>query len=150
MQNVGAVQIKAVDATAHLQFETFKEVNISSNLSYTFQQVINVETNTQLPYSPTHTGSVNVQVTYKKLNFNYSTFFSSYKYKEGAAIPENIVQGFATHDLSVAYNFNKQYLIKIDANNIAATQYEIIKFYPMPLSNYRISFHYTIKNKQIK
>ncbi len=150
MQNVGAVQIKGIDATAHFQFKTFNGIDISSNISYTFQQVIDVASNTQLPYTPMHTGSASVNAQYKNINFSYNSFFSAYKYREGAAIAENIIQGFATHDVSITYDFNKKYLIKLDANNIANTQYEIIKYYPMPLFNYRISFQYTLKNKLIK
>ncbi len=146
MQNIGRVNIKGLDATLHLLFQEWNNIRLSSNISYTFQQAIDVSDatstlyKTQLPYTPMHTGSLNLSAQYKKAIVSYNLLASSYRYRQGDAIPENLLQGWSSHDLSVAYNLKDNYKIIAEANNIFNTQYEIIRYYPMPRFNYRITF----------
>lgn len=146
MQNIGRVNIKGMDATLHLLFKEWNKLRLSSNISYTFQQAIDISDatstlyKTQLPYTPMHTGSVNLSAQYKKAIITYNLLASSYRYRQGDAIPENLLQGWSSHDFSVAYNLEENYKIIAEANNIFNTQYEIIRYYPMPRFNYRISF----------
>jgi vitamin B12 transporter len=146
MQNIGSVKIKGLDATLHLHFKQFNSVQLSSNISYTFQQAVDVSDatstlyKTQLPYTPMHTGSVNVSAQYKNATLSYNLLASSYRYRQGDAIPENLLQGWSSHDVSLAYTLKENYKIIVEANNFLNTQYEIIRYYPMPRFNYRISF----------
>jgi vitamin B12 transporter len=146
MQNIGRVSIKGVDATMHLHFKEWNNIKLSSNISYTFQQALDESDvtsslyKTQLPYTPMHTGSVSVNVQYKKATLSYNVLASSYHYRQGDATPENLLQGWGSHDFSFAYTLKENYKIVAEANNIFNTQYEIIRYYPMPRFNYRISF----------
>ncbi len=146
MQNIGKVKVKGLDATLHLVFTDWKQVKISSNISYTYQQALDVSDasstlyKTQLPYTPMHTGSVNLSAQYKNAILSYNLLASSYRYRQGDAIPENLLQGWSSHDISVAYNLKENYKIMAEANNIFNNQYEIIRYYPMPRFNYRLSF----------
>jgi vitamin B12 transporter len=146
MQNIGRVKIKGVDATLHLIFKERRNLKLSSNISYTFQQALDVSDatltsyKTQLPYTPMHTGSVSMSAQYKKTVFSYNLLASSYRYRQGDAIAENLLQGWSSHDVSLAYTLTENYKIIAEANNLFNTQYEIIRYYPMPRFNYRISF----------
>jgi vitamin B12 transporter len=146
MQNIGRVNIKGIDATLHLHFKEISGVQLSSNISYTFQQALDVSDatsslyKTQLPYTPMHTGSVNLSAQYKKATLSYNLLASSYRYKQGDATAENLLQGWSSHDVSLAYTLNENYKIVAEANNFFNTQYEIIRYYPMPRFHYRISF----------
>jgi outer membrane receptor protein involved in Fe transport len=146
MQNIGKVKIKGLDATLHLVLNDWKQVKISSNISYTYQQALDVSDfsstlyKTQLPYTPIHTGSVNLSAQYRKAILSYNLLASSYRYRQGDATPENLLQGWSSHDISVAYNLKENYKIVAEANNIFNNQYEIIRYYPMPRFNYRLSF----------
>lgn len=146
MQNIGTVKIKGLDATLHLHFKQFNGVQLSSNISYTFQQALDVSDatltsyKTQLPYTPMHTGSMSMSAQYKRTVFSYHLLGSSYRYRQGDAIPENLLQGWSSHDVSLAYTLKENYKIVAEANNIFNTQYEIIRYYPMLRFNYRISF----------
>lgn len=146
MQNIGTVKIKGLDATLHLIFKEWNNIKLSSNFSYTFQQALDISEatstlyKTQLPYTPMHTGSVNMSAQYKKATLSYNFLASSYRYRQGDAIAENLLQGWSSHDISFAYNLKENYKIVAEANNIFNTQYEIIRYYPMPRFNYRISF----------
>ncbi len=155
MLNIGKADIKGLDIAAHFNFIQWKGLIVSSNLSYSFQQALNVSdpasTNykTQLPYTPQHSGSVNLNINYRKLSFSYNVLSSSYRYQLGNPGPENVVQGWATHDFSVNYLVASKkywnYKFVTQLNNVFNTQYEIIKFYPMPGFNYRIGIITTFK-----
>jgi vitamin B12 transporter len=144
-ENREKVKIKGLDAVLQLHFKEFKSIKISSNISYTFQQaldlsdVISTLYKTQLPYTPIHSGNANINIAYKKSNLSYTILASSGRYRRGDAVPENLIQGWSSHDLSFAYTLKENYKIIAEANNIFNTQYEIIKYYPMPRFNYRIS-----------
>ncbi len=146
MQNIGTVKIKGLDATLHLLFKEWNIVKLSSNISYTFQQAIDISDatsslyKTQLPYTPMHTGGVSMSAQYKKTVFSYNLLASSYRYRQGDAIAENLLQGWSSHDVSIAYTAKDNYKIIAEANNVFNTQYEIIRYYPMPRFSYRISF----------
>jgi vitamin B12 transporter len=146
MQNIGSVKIKGLDATLHLLFNDWRGIKLSSNISYTFQQALDISDatsslyKTQLPYTPMHTGSVSMSAQYKKAVLSYNLLASSYRYRQGDAIAENILQGWSSHDISLAYTLKENYKIIAEANNIFNNQYEIIRYYPMPRFNYRISF----------
>jgi vitamin B12 transporter len=153
MQNIGSVKIKGLDATLHLALQEWNQIKIIAALSYTYQQALDVsdETSsaykTQLPYTPAHTGSVQVSATYKQATFSYNFLGSSLRYRQGDVIPENALNPWSSQDISLAYGFKENYKITLAANNILNTQYEIVKFYPMPRFNYRISFLINLKTK---
>ena len=157
MQNIGAVRIKGADLGLHIDFNRLKQLQLSSGVTYSFQQSLDVSNKnsslygTQLPYTPKHSGSFHTDATYKALVLSYNILFSSYRYRAGDAIPENLVQGWSSNDISLGYSFTKNryagYKILAEANNIFNTQYEIIKYYPMPRFNYRLSLLVSIHNK---
>ena len=151
MQNIGKVKIKGVDATLHINFADWKNLKFTTAISYTYQQALDVSDktsnayNTQLPYTPAHSGSVNFSVDYKNTTFSYNFIGSSLRYRQGDIIPENALNPWSSNDFSLAYNYKTDHKIILEANNIFNKQYEIIKYYPMPKFNYRITFTTKIK-----
>ncbi len=148
MLNIGNAEIKGIDANMSINFIPIHHINFSARLAYTFQRAldksdINSSTyNNQLPYTPVHSGSININAVYKKFTFGYNALFSGKRYKPGDQIPENIVNAWTTSDFSVGYDFylkNNHHLKTLfELNNFLNQQYEIIRYYPMPLFNYRI------------
>jgi vitamin B12 transporter len=145
IENRAAVKIKGLDAMLQLRFKEFNSIKISSNISYTFQQALDLSDATstqykiQLPYSPMHSGNANVSIACRNSILSYTFLASSYRYRRGDATAENLLKGWSSHDLSFAYTLKENYKIIAEANNIFNTQYEIIRYYPMPRFNYRIS-----------
>ena len=157
VQNIGKVKIKGIDVALHASLQEWKSFQISANATYTFQEAKDVSDpnsplyKTQLSYTPTHSGSGSVHLNYKRFSGNYNILFSSYRYRSGDQIFENLLQPFATNDLSVAYaatNKSADYKFIFEANNLFNTQYEIVKYYPMPLSNYRLTLNISIKQNK--
>jgi outer membrane cobalamin receptor len=157
MLNVGKVKIHGIDAGAYFAIKEFKQINVSSRMAYTFQQALDLSDaasplyKKQLPYTPEHSGSVMVNADYKRISVSYNIVMSSYRYRLGEQIPENVVQGWAAHDLSLQYSLperrNIAWKITGELNNIYNTQYEIIKYYPMPGMSYRIGITAQIKHQ---
>ena len=159
VQNIGKVTIKGIDISLHTKTKEWKNVRLSADVTYSFQEVLDVTDNTsslfktQLPYTPKHSGSSSFSIEHKRATLNYNIIFSSYRYKQGDALFVNLLQPWNTNDVSFSYSFGKtfstNYKIILEANNIFNTQYEMIKYYPMPGFNYRISLNISfIKQKQ--
>ncbi len=156
MLNIGKVQIKGTDITLQTTLKKIHAVEINARASYSFQQAWNISDTAsalykkQTPYTPVHSGSIFVHITYKKIGITYSSVLSSYRYRLGDQLPENVVQGWAQHDINLQYTGTlKQentYRLYAAFSNIFNTQYEIIKFYPMPRFNYRLGIIATFKN----
>lgn len=151
VQNIGKVNIKGIDVTAHTKTKNWKNMVLSANVAYSFQQVLDVTDKTsslyktQLPYTPKHSGSSTISLDFKQAILNYNIIFSSLRYRQGDAIFVNLLQPWNTHDVSFSYLLGKNnatnYKIIVEANNIFNSQYDIIKYYPMPGINYRISLN---------
>ncbi len=148
IQNIGKVNIKGIDATLHMAFKEFNKIKSTINFSYTFQKAIDVSNpnddayNTQLPYTPIHSGSASIYFFYKKFTTSYQIFFSSNRYRQGDVIADNRLLAWNSQDVSLTYTISNHFKIIATANNIFNTQYEIIKYYPMPRFNYYLSLHF--------
>ncbi len=147
-QNIGIVQAKGIDAAVHLRFKDLGQFRFSADLSYSFQQARDISDKnsplykTQLPNTPKHSGSADIGIGYKDLSLGFNMISSSYRYRAGDPIPENVVQGWSTNDISFLWLFKKahaaEYKFTAEANNIFNIQYQVIKYYPMPRFNYRV------------
>lgn len=155
MLNIAEADIKGLDAGLQLIFEQWNGVSINTRFSYSFQKALDVSDplstsyKRQLPYTPKHSGSISIHVQYHKISFNYNVINSSYRYRLGLQTEENLVKGWATHDVSIAYGFTSKkcwdYKLLAELNNVYNQQYEIIKYYPMPRFNYRLGIIVSFK-----
>ncbi len=158
MLNIAEADIKGLDAGMQLVFQQWRGLVISSRFSYSYQRALDVSDpasasyKRQLPYTPEHSGSVNINVNYRKLSFSYNIIKSSYRYRLGIQTEENLLKGWATHDISIGYGFSSKkywdYKLTAELNNIYNKQYEIIKFYPMPRFNYRLGIIASFKKNK--
>ena len=154
MQNIATTKINGIDFTLNAGMLNYKKYKVYARFSYTYQQALDVSDNTssqyktQLPYTPKHSANLMLSVQYKKLIFINNLYISDNRYRQGDAIPENIVQGYTCNDVSIAYLHNANYKIMAEANNIFNTQYEVIRFYPMPRFNYRLTFQISFKKQK--
>ncbi len=157
VQNIGKVKIKGIDIAVHSEFKEWKNLQLSTDITYTFQEALDLSDatsplyKTQLTYTPKNSGSGTLSVNYKRFFLNYNILFSSYRYKQGDQVFENILQPFTTNDLSFSCFFKEKkavYKLVFEANNIFNTQYELVKYYPMPLSNYRLTLNIFLKQNK--
>lgn len=148
MLNIGEVDIHGLDASLYVMLKQWKEIEFSTRFSYGFQKALDVSDPSsalyklQLPYTPRHSGSANINIKYRSLLFSYNIISSSNRYRLGDQIPDNLVKGWTTHDVSLTWSLspkgNWNYKLIAEANNVYNLQYEVIKYYPMPRFNYRV------------
>ena len=157
VQNIGKVKIKGIDVAINTSFKEWKNIEISTSATYTFQEAKDVSNatspfyKTQLSYTPKHSGSGSLNIEYNNFQFNYNLLYSSVRYKPGDQIFENLLQPFTTTDVSISYLLQKRqafYKLIFEANNIFNTEFEIVKYYPMPLSNFRITLNISLKQNK--
>ena len=78
-----------------------------------------------------HTANWVLGFTKKAWNLAYSGIYSSHRFLNSDPIPENRLHAYATHNLRLGYSF-KNLETRVMLRNFTNTQYEVIKFYPMP------------------
>ena len=152
MMNLGYVEILGVDAAAQGYFR-FGPVDVSPRVNYTFQRARDLTDPTsewyggQVAYIPLHSCSVTLGAAYSSWSFNYSFIYTGERYESSANIPENYAQPWYTHDISLTKSFLfKGWELQATAlvNNILNQQYEVVKCYPMPGTNFMIKVNFII------
>lgn len=152
MMNLGYVEILGVDAAAQ-GYLRFGPVDVSPRVSYTFQRARDLSDHDsewyggQVAYIPLHSCSVTLGAAYSSWSFNYSFIYTGERYESSANIPENYAQPWYTHDISLTKSFLfKGWELQATAlvNNILNQQYEVVKCYPMPGTNFMIKVNFIL------
>ena len=147
MQNIGKVNIQGIDAGIKIFCREVHKITATLRCTYTYQHAVDVTDktsalyNNQIPYTPLHSGSAVAHFTYKKCSFNYSVLLSGNRYKTGENNIYNRVDGYTIHDASFSFKSshkNIEYTLTTELNNVFNKQYEVIQYYPMPGTNYRV------------
>lgn len=157
MVNLGYVEIKGVDIMLAPSFR-FSKVDVTARLSYTFQRAqdftpekkgedfgpgVEDYYGDQIPYVPVHSGSVIVNCAYGRWSLNYSFIYTGERWMLGGNIPVNYIQPWYTSDISLSRTFALAHGMELgatlDVNNIFNQQYEVVKWYPMPGTNFRLT-----------
>ena len=160
MVNLGYVEIRGVDVSVTPSLR-FGPVNVSARLNYTCQKAQDFTDSRkeegyegvistygdQIPYVPLHSGSAVVSVSYRTWDFHYSFVYTGERYMLGGNVPVNYIQPWYTSDLSVSKIFHIKKMdigVTAEVNNIFNQQYEVVKWYPMPGTNFRITLSLAI------
>ena len=160
MINLGYVEIRGIDMTLNPNLQ-IGEFGIGVRLSYTYQKAQDFTREKkenwddpvidgygdQIPYIPWHSGSLILNTKYKDWDFNYSFIYTGERYMLGNNTPVNYIQPWYTHDMSLSRNIslnNSLLRVTTEVNNIFNQQYEVVKWYPMPGTNFKIILSYTL------
>lgn len=158
MMNIGKVRILGLDLTAQTSLQLPYQISLNGSLSYTFQRARDYsdpsdsldEAGTykgQIAYIPLHSGSVTAGIDWSGLDVNYSFIYVGERWDNSSNIPQNYVQPWYTHDLSMSWTQPLQkcaFKTTLEINNLFNQQYEVIRNYPMPGRNYRLSLRLDI------
>lgn len=152
MMNLGYVEILGSDISARAGFR-FGPVDIALTESYTWQQARDLTDPSspwyggQVPYIPWHSCSTVVNISFAGWSLDYSFIYTGERYESVANIPANHAQPWYTHDISLgkSFLFSKWELrATATVNNIFNQQYEVVKCYPMPGTNFMIKLNFII------
>lgn len=153
MMNVGKADITGVDASLKWtspwgRAGVWRDFGTSLYATYTFQWSRDVTDpdeptyNSQIPYTPVHAGSGGLTLSWRFLSLSYGLTWSGARYCLPENRPENRLAPYVDHNLSLSGRWRMWkggWEAGVDWLNVANTAYEIVRYYPMPGSQFRIT-----------
>lgn len=148
VRNIGRVDIKGLDLSLKLSKSLNSKSNIRFSANYTFQlaQDYTVNTDTYLdiiPYTPIHLGSGSASYQNGNWEFGYNPVFSGKRYSGQNSNKLNLLKPYLDHSVFIRFTF-KKFSLMTEAINLSNTNYEVVKDYPMPGRNYRLTINYKL------
>ncbi len=152
MINLGKVEIRGVDVAVQTEWQLGRELFLNGRVNYTYQKAqdfTNPEDEFyggQIPYIPWHSGSANLNASFRRWEANYSFIYTGERYSSSANILVNYQLPWYTSDCSIAYRhpLRKGNLkATLEVNNLLNQQYEVVACYPMPGINFRAIIKYS-------
>ena len=153
MVNLGKVKIKGIDIAANAGWRFGSRLSIDTRINYTYQKAQDYTSpddlyyKGQIPYVPWHSGSAVVNAGYKSWELNYSFIYTGERYASRANTEENYILPWYTSDLSLSKNlrWHKTGIrITAEVNNLFNQQYEVVRSYPMPGTNFKLILNVTL------
>lgn len=148
MMNIGKVHIKGVDVSVSTSLTPVKELKLNGRLNYTYQKAQDFSDpeelltyKGQISYIPWHSGSAILGAEFRQWEMSYSFIYAGERYTESANILRNKVLAWYTHDLSLSRNLSlwqHRFKATLEVNNLFNQQYEVVKRYPMPGTNFKV------------
>ena len=148
MMNAGKVRQLGLDVSANIEKKWGNDWSVSATGSYSLMKVTDISDPTavyyrnQIAYTPLHSGSASVLLHTPWLDFSYNVLVMGERYTLSYNIPDNRMKPFADHSITLSREFkiSKQQLrVQFDVRNLGNKNYEVVRFYPMPGTNWRLS-----------
>ena len=148
MQNYGKVNIYGVDVTLATGATLCDKAIVSLSANYSWQKAIDVtDINAknykhQLPYTPQHSGNFALTIDMPWVNVGYSVGMVGKRYYMAQNIKANQIDGYCEHTATLwrEFAFNGLSLrLQAELINLTDAHYEVIKYYPMPGRNWRLT-----------
>ena len=153
MMDAGKVRQLGLDVSANFEKRWGNDWTVSATGSYSLMKATDISDPTvvyyrnQIAYTPLHSGSASVLLHTPWLDFSYNVLFMGERYTLSYNIPDNRMKPFADHSITLSREFklNKQQLrVQFDARNLGNKNYEVVRFYPMPGTNWRLSVSWVL------
>jgi len=147
MVNKGSVEVEGVD----INFKSGIKLNAANEfqlrVNYTYNKATDKTADSptygeQIPYTPFTSGSGTLTYKNKLGEAGYNCLYSGLRWK-GENTPDNLLSAYTEHSIYTATQL-KKIRLKAEIINLFNTQYEIVKFYPMPGRNFRITLSMTL------
>ena len=149
MANYGKAHITGAELSVDKMFN-FGFITSTFAAGYTYQHALDKNRknqkldNSQIPYTPLHSGHYSLTTEYQGFTLGYHALWSGKMYFLEQNIPENQMDGYIEHTISLSKTILKHLTIKASCINIGDAQYDIIKFYPMPGRQWQLQLSLTI------
>ena len=148
MMNAGKVRQLGLDVSANIEKRWGNDWSVSATGSYSYLSATDrtdpseLSYGDQIAYTPHHSGSANILIHSPWLDFGYNVLLMGERYTLGYNISHNRMSAFTDHSITLSreFNINKQQLqVQFDVRNLGNKNYEVVRFYPMPGTNWRLS-----------
>ena len=148
MQNYGIVDIAGADVTLSSALPLPKQMELLADATYSYSHAVDKSKRAsknyghQIPYTPRNAG--NFSLTFKNpwLNVTYLLSAVGERYMLPQNTPQNRLPSYVEHSLSVNREFSvgcAKVRLQGEALNFTDTDYEVIRYYPMPGVSWRLS-----------
>lgn len=153
MLNVGKAKISGMDLNVETNIRFAEQISLFNRIATTWQEAIDMSDpssasyKNRIPYTPDLSGSWLLIFKYHQWTAGYSLLYSGKRYALGTNDKTNLLSAWSTHDFSISRSirFDKiELTVKAEASNISNQQYEVVRYFPMPGRNYKITI--TINN----
>ena len=151
MMNVGKVETIGVDVNLSAESRVTDWLKFYLTTNYSFMQAEDVTDpdsktwRNQIVYTPRHSGGGNFTIETPWINLSYNVTYASERYTLAQNLPDYRIKPYSDHGISLSRKFSwkrHQLRVQLDALNLSGKNYEVIRFYPMPGRNYKLSINY--------
>ena len=148
MMNAGKVRQLGLDVSTNIEKRWGNDWTVSATGSYSYLSATDrtdpseLSYGDQIAYTPHHSAVANILIHSPWLDFGYNVLLMGERYTLGYNIPHNRMSAFTDHSITLSreFNINKQQLrVQFDVRNLGNKNYEVVRFYPMPGTNWRLS-----------
>lgn len=151
MLNMGEVDILGADINMGTNFTLSKHFSFNLSGNYSYQYAVDVTDPTaknykhQIPYTPRHSGNAALTCINRWVDVGYTLSVVGDRYSLPQNIESNLIDGYVEQNISLSHKFNiKESTLRLQAEvlNLADVTYDVIRYYPMPGRQYRLSVKY--------
>ena len=142
MSNKGEVDIQGLDANLKIGIPVKESGKLTVTINCSYQRATDVTVGSanygeQIPYTPFYSGSGSASYLHGIWEGGYNLVFSGKRWY-GQNTVDTKIDAYRTHSIFAAAHY-KTWKLTGEIINILNKQYEIIKFYPMPRRNFRLT-----------
>ncbi len=151
MSNLGKAETIGMDVNLAGEMKLAEHYKLYLMATYNYMQAEDITDRNsklwrnQVIYTPKHSGSGSLTLENPYFNITYNLLYASERYFIAQNIPANRIEPYTDHSISLsrAFKWKKHSLrVQLDALNLSNKNYEIVRYYPMPGRNYKITINY--------
>ena len=148
MMNFGKADIYGVDINAFARVGISRRVTLLADANYSWQRAMDVTDSSaknyrdQLPYTPEHSANVSFTIENPIVNVSYMLSVVGGRYMLPQNTEYNRMSGYFEHSFSLYKEFvlgSARLRLQSELLNVTDKKYEIIRYYPMPGFQWRVS-----------
>jgi len=151
MQNLTVVETNGVDVHLEATLKKIAMADISFSANYTYQTALDKTPESlvfgqQIAYTPFETASGVASISVESFSFSWILSYVGYRYQLGENIQANLMLSYLLNDLTARVEqpiAGVVLALKMELNNIFDIQYDVIRSFPMPGRNARVSLTLT-------
>ena len=152
IQNIGKSDAIGVEFTELVQ-KKIRSHTLGARINYTFQYTADLSDPNGatyrdiLSYSPLHSGSIELDYSWKRISFFVLTSYMGERYALNQNIPSNLLDPYLLVDLGASYSQhlkNNEFTLRFSLNNITNKQYSYINYFVMPGIHFNIRLQYAL------
>lgn len=160
MMNIGRVRIYGVDLDMETAMTPSPGLSAGMRLTYTFQRAMDYSNPAdcedeyatfrgQIPYIPLHSATGGLFADWRGFSLNYSLMYVGHRWNSSSNVRRSYEPAWLTNDMTLSYRFQlrlfSELRVQLEINNLLDRQYEVIRNYPMPGRNWRITLSAALK-----